>query len=155
MGVNSGDRLQLILYPLAPHKCALCFRGSDGTLRFIDFGLNIEWYGSVNFCETCCINVGQAVDMVVNDLYFKDQSRMLATVAELEETKELLSDANRGLDLLRDLFGVNVDHVLNSAAADENPDDESESTEQLTEPDSNTRERMETESAPELTGFSV
>lgn len=51
MDTLSQQRVKLLDYPMAfPAKCAIC---GSGTKKVVDFGLDIEFYGVVYFCEEC------------------------------------------------------------------------------------------------------
>lgn len=58
------SRIKLLSFPvLAPGKCAFC-GSADDDRSYIDFGMQLDWYGAVYFCSFCIIEVSEAVGMV-------------------------------------------------------------------------------------------
>ena len=62
MTTTQSDKAVLTKYPIAPSKCVVCLRSSDGQLEFIDFQMNLDIYGSVNICVDCMKNVMDLID---------------------------------------------------------------------------------------------
>lgn len=60
--MSGSDRIQVLEVPVAlPAKCGICgFAGSDGR-TYVDFGLDVDWYGVVYFCSTCFQTAGNAL----------------------------------------------------------------------------------------------
>jgi hypothetical protein len=90
---------------MKPYKCVICNGESDGR-PFVDFGLDLEWYGSVYFCGYCFINVAnklgyQSPDQVDNitDKY----TRML------KANHRLAYDNGKYRDLLGSLLDLSID----------------------------------------------
>lgn len=80
MPVSAQSRLTVTDKPiLAPGVCFLCGSAGDDKRKFIDFGKNIEWYGTVYICTQCVIEVSEAADYIpvanFNNLY--DEHREL------------------------------------------------------------------------------
>ncbi|MFE1145200.1 hypothetical protein [Streptomyces rochei] len=61
--ITAQSRLKVLDKPeLAPGVCFLCGSAGDDKRKFIDFGKNIEWYGTVYVCTFCVIEVAEAAD---------------------------------------------------------------------------------------------
>lgn len=77
---NALDRVQLISGspPCQPGKCIICgYSGGDAARKFLDLGLEIDFYGVVYFCTTCILgNLLTVLDMVPQE--------------EMDEVKESL-----------------------------------------------------------------
>jgi len=127
MGLGPSDRIQLITQDLNhPAKCAICHFPHDGVRPFLDFGLQIERYGSFYICAFCAVNVGQAVDMVTAQ-EFGELNSSYERMSEINfELKEALDDAHRGLDTIRSMF--NLPAVTDVHLPEPEVDSESEST---------------------------
>lgn len=56
------SRFQLLSSPIAvPGKCACC---GTATRPVVDFGMTLEFYGAVYFCETCLAEAARAIGFV-------------------------------------------------------------------------------------------
>jgi hypothetical protein len=65
MPVSAQSRLHVLNNPiLAPGVCFLCGSAGDGKRKFIDFGKQIEWYGTVYICTECIVEVSSAADYI-------------------------------------------------------------------------------------------
>jgi hypothetical protein len=53
-GVSEGSgRVKLVTEPALPATCAICVRSADGTIKFVDFNVSLDYYGAVVICEDC------------------------------------------------------------------------------------------------------
>lgn len=111
-----------------PHKCGTCgsFSG-DNNKRFIDFGCWVEYYGTVYICTECFLGAVSLLEVVPA----KQLKAAEDQVRELKAVVTTLISENR---TLRDA----VDSLRNIDRSYPNTDDDSNSTEQVTErgPDS-------------------
>jgi hypothetical protein len=103
MSLTESDKVVLTKYPIAPSKCVVCLRSSNGELNFIDFQMSLDIYGSVNICVDCVISVAPLLGLVAGDLLVgaDEQIRSLVEInRELVENNERL---NATLDSLLNL----------------------------------------------------
>lgn len=84
------DRFQVIegSPPVMPHNCSIC-----GSIRgkFIDFGLDVDYYGRVYFCESCLLSAAKVFGLVSKEVW--DKSQELIAILE-DHTKKLLKENN-------------------------------------------------------------
>lgn len=122
---NQGsNKFQLLDNPVAlPHKCAGCgYPGGTSETgiaarQFIDWGITLEYYGAVIFCENCIIEVASVLGFVPPE----------KIDAALDKITELLAQ-NQELRLANDSLRTTV-HTLSSPignviSADSEPDTE-------------------------------
>lgn len=62
--MDPRGRVQVIFHPQLPAKCVICGCHADGLRQFIDFGFQIEFYGSVVFCTECMTPVAEACEFI-------------------------------------------------------------------------------------------
>lgn len=106
------DRFQLLEFSQlqGPHRCAVCgsFSG-DGGKKFIDFGLYVDFYGTVYICTGCFIGASSVVGYASQAKY----SEALTQITEYQAVVASLIDENRSLrnamDSLRTLDRPNPD----------------------------------------------
>lgn len=79
---------------IPPHQCSVCGSQSGD---FIDFGLDLEMYGTVFLCVENCIK------QVANELGFRSQSQHQVALDAVEEQRKIANDA---LDKVKDLEDV-------------------------------------------------
>ncbi|SRR6266498_425763 len=91
---NSVDRFQILEANqlMFPHKCSVCGGFSDKSgnkeRKFIDFGLDIEFYGKVYICTECFSSATSIVDCVPVEKYnsleqqFKELSNVVSQLIE-------------------------------------------------------------------------
>lgn len=120
MSLTESDKVVLTKYPIAPSKCVICLRSSNGVLNFIDFQMSLDIYGSVNICTDCCASVAQLLGYVeknfLNDA--DDQIRNL-----VETNRKLVSENEQLRSTLDSLFNIRPDlkqrNLLSDAKSDE------------------------------------
>lgn len=99
--------------PVLPHKCAVCGTSESG--NYIDFGLDLDFYGTVYLClKNCFVEAANSID------YYSPAQHGLA----LERVEQLRKENNRLLDIVEAYKNVigNIDHINTSAAPDSNID---------------------------------
>lgn len=104
-------KLQLIkgTPPCQPGKCAICGNCGDENSEFLDFGLELDFYGVVYFCTTCLMgDVLSALDLVTRERLVEFQTKL----EEQTLKNKFLDNINRELrSIIESLnthgFGVN------------------------------------------------
>lgn len=77
---------------VAPGKCAVCSSvGGDGR-KFIDFGMQLDWYGAVYFCTFCVTELASAGGYVAVENYRKAVDQNASLIKELNATNESFRD---------------------------------------------------------------
>lgn len=76
---NLGNRVTVMDYPVAlPGRCAICgYGGGDSNRRFIDFGLQLDYYGAVNFCTECIREVAESIGYVPREFLDKAEEEIV------------------------------------------------------------------------------
>lgn len=125
MAIEPSSRVQIVEYPSSfPSKCALCGASPNtgDPRKWIDFGADLEEYGSIYFCTFCIAEVagiigyvGPAVHMSICDDLAQTQLANEILTAENEEFRRVFSTL-RGL-------GIDVPDSV-SSSDDELPDSE-------------------------------
>lgn len=69
-----------------PGKCANCGSAKNDGRRYVDFGLEVDWYGTVFLCGLC----------------LKDVAQTMGLFAELEAEIEKLKKTSFDIDVLRE-----------------------------------------------------
>lgn len=73
---------------VAPGKCAVCASvGGDGR-KFIDFGMQLDWYGAVYFCTFCVAELAGAGGFVATEHFNKAVEQNGLLTKELNATNE-------------------------------------------------------------------
>lgn len=142
---NPQSKFLLVKEPLQqlPHRCCACTRyGADNSLEFIDFNLDIEFYGKIFICVDC-------VREMANQLGYSDPqqvSTMQSTVDGLTQSYEGALEENEelrnALAGFRTVFGSGDVTVSDSFASVEGEDTLTE------EPDGASIEPAEVEPEP-------
>ena len=57
-------KIQLTLNPMLPATCVVCGRSANGVVRFLDFQMQLEYYGAVVICEDCGKELVSVLDFV-------------------------------------------------------------------------------------------
>ncbi|HEY0750374.1 MAG TPA: hypothetical protein VGD26_04430, partial [Chitinophagaceae bacterium] len=120
--MDSSDKITLIKYPGVPSCCAICRRGSDGELDFVDFQLSVDYYGAIVICTTCIAPVAQVLGYVHEDnvTSVKDHAHVLSLEVErlIKENERLRNTMDSVLafrpDLKRDDSDANEAAVEDS-----------------------------------------
>jgi hypothetical protein len=89
MTLDANSRVQIIENPVsAPGTCAMCGTGSGvDSRKFIDFGFQLDWYGSVIFCEYCMASVAEGAGYISS--------------IEYDTIKKLTDSLSKDLDSVR------------------------------------------------------
>jgi hypothetical protein len=118
MSLTESDKTVLTKYPIAPSKCVICLRGSDGELNFIDFQMSLDVYGSVNICVECLAPVAQLLGFVeksfLNDADLQIRN-LVETNRELQENNVRLNATLDSLLAMRP--NLTVDHLSSDESA--------------------------------------
>lgn len=101
MTVAPTSKYQIVTsFPL-PGTCAGCNKSANGSTRFVDFQLQLDWYGAVAFCEDCCKEMLICFDFV-------ESSKLSDAYQEIKS----LSDINRDLEAQNASLRSAVDSIL-------------------------------------------
>lgn len=143
-GASEGSgRIVVVTEPALPATCVVCARSANGAIKFIDFNVSLDWYGSVVICEDCCKEALGVLDYTPNINFTNKVQELEETRAQLEVAlSELVKykSALDGLSFIRpDLDPLGVDDVVES-------EDVAEAVGPSESADS---ERLETESDPD------
>jgi hypothetical protein len=137
------SRIQILNTPVAaPGTCVICGSAGDDNRSFIDFGLNIDYFGVIYFCTICFAEIAVACNFVDNTHYRELLQRNQELTEALEQAQlrnESLNDTFRKhfagdspVDTLRDtsdhyevsrtLEGSNQYAVISAEDVDESSD---------------------------------
>lgn len=119
MTLTPTDKTVLTKYPLAPSKCVICLRGSNGELNFIDFQMSLDIYGSVNLCVDCVATVAQLIGFVEKNFLTEVEDQLRNMIETNRELYKENAELNATLDNLLNLR-PNLDR--GSVSANEGPD---------------------------------
>ena len=123
MTVNASGKIQLTTNPALPATCVVCNKGANNSSLFIDFGVNLDWYGSVNICEFCvreslellqCVPVAQVKELE------EQLANLKAQALELEENNVRLNSTLDNLLSLRP--GVRPSTSVSTESDDKGPE---------------------------------
>lgn len=100
------SRFQIVQGPLQflPHKCAIC--GRDGNMKFLDWNLEIEYFGKVVFCEDCIREAGNQFGWLTPDQIVQVKAYIQAqhlVIEKLQLQNQELKNALDSINSLRDL----------------------------------------------------
>ena len=123
---TSVDRFQVLSHNELkfPHRCATCasFSGDNGR-EFIDFGLFVEFYGSVYICTECFLGAVDSIKPRRRQMYDARVNELQAVVMTLIKENRTLRD---GIDLLRAIDHPNTDtddgNVVPTQSVEAGPD---------------------------------
>lgn len=125
MPLTESDKVILTKYPIAPSKCVVCLRSSNGDLNFIDFQMSLDIYGSVNICVDCICSVAKGLLGFVEP---KDIDALSGQVSNLVEmNRELKTENDKLRSTLDSLFDFRPDLKQCDLPADESPSEGSKS----------------------------
>jgi len=117
MPLTESDKVVLTKYPIAPSKCVVCLRSSNGELNFIDFQMSLDIYGSVNICTDCMATVAKGLMGFVEP---KDIDALSSQVTNLVEmNRELKKENEQYRTTLDSLFNLRPDIKQRDLPADE------------------------------------
>lgn len=102
MSLTESDKIVLTKYPIAPSKCVVCLRSSDGVLNFIDFQMSLDIYGSVNICVDCIRSVASLINLVDS-----------VAIEQADEQIRSLVELNRELTENNAKLNATIDSLLN------------------------------------------
>lgn len=125
MSLTESDKVVLTKYPIAPSKCVVCLRSSNGELNFIDFQMSLDIYGSVNICTDCMATVAKGLMGFVEP---KDIDALSSQVTNLVEmNRELKTENDKLRSTLDSLFDLRPDLKQRDLPVDEGTDSGSKS----------------------------
>lgn len=124
MPLTESDKVVLTKYPIAPSKCVICLRSSNGELDFIDFQMSLDIYGSVNICVDCFISVAPLVGLVHHAL-LEGAEEQVSNLVELN--RELKTENDKLRSTLNSLFDLRPDLKQRDLPVDESPSESSKS----------------------------
>jgi hypothetical protein len=120
MPLTESDKVVLTKYPIAPSKCVVCLRSSNGELNFIDFQMSLDIYGSVNICTDCMATVAKGLLGFVEP---KDIDALSGQVTNLVEmNRELKTENDKLRSTLDSLFDLRPDLKQRDLPVDEGTD---------------------------------
>lgn len=85
-----------------PGKCANCGASKDDGRKYIDFGLEVDWYGIVYICGSCLSDVANAVGLF---------DRLNLRILDLEKALEEEKKNKTSLDELKEK-GVEIQETI-------------------------------------------
>lgn len=77
---------------VAPGKCAVCSSVGGDDRQFIDFGMQLDWYGAVYFCTFCVRELAAAGGFVSVENYKKVLEQSQSLKSELSVVNESFRD---------------------------------------------------------------
>lgn len=99
---------------LAPACCSSCGNG-DSERYYVDFGLFIDYFGQVYFCNICISDAAENIGLL-NDTEIEFLKNQVKTSAdELAELNNRYEAEHAELEHFRSLFDGNGGRVVNSA----------------------------------------
>jgi hypothetical protein len=100
MPLTESDKITLTRYPVAPCKCPICHRGSDGALEFIDFQLSFDFDGAVTPCVDCWKTAAELIGYVSEDKIQPLLDQLKAAQTQLESVSNERDQLQSTLDSL-------------------------------------------------------
>jgi len=105
MGFALSGRFQLVDSPALPGKCACCGYAASGDTepsdrrQYVDFGVDIDYYGVVYLCTACIATVATGLGFILPEI--ADEIK-----AESEAVKSELIRLNSAVEVINGLVGV-------------------------------------------------
>ena len=127
MPLTESDKAVLTKYPIAPSKCVVCLRSSNGELNFIDFQMSLDIYGSVNICVDCMAPIAQLLGFVEKN-FLDDADEQIRNL--VESNRKLIAENERLNATIDSLVNLRPDLKQRYLSADESPSESSESDDQ-------------------------
>ena len=103
MPLTESDKVTITQYPPLPSKCCICHRGSNGSIRFLDFQMSLDIYGAVTICEECVAPVAQLFGYVRGDSLEASEESLMRVQMELESVQAENDRLNSVMDSLLSL----------------------------------------------------
>lgn len=129
MSSPTQSKYVLTKSPMLPAYCAGCRKSANGIVNFVDFQLDLDYYGAVVFCEDCAKEICGVLDMVpVADLF--DAVAKIEALAAAN--RELTEENERVRAALDSILSVRPDLRSDSDRDDDVDNSESEPAEQGT-----------------------
>lgn len=99
--ISPQSRVYILDTPVAlPGHCVMCRASRNDDRKYVDFGMQLDFYGSVIFCTFCIRDVAAAVGFVPNTLlveatheYTNSVKENMACIDELRKKNEALTNA--------------------------------------------------------------
>jgi hypothetical protein len=119
--VSEGSgRVFVVTEPPLPATCAVCGRNANGTIKFVDFNKDLDYYGAVVICEDCIKECMSLLDYTPNINFTNKVTELEVVQAELEVAQNELNRYKSALDALNfirpDINPLNMDDVVESEA---------------------------------------
>lgn len=113
INMQPGGRFQICkVPPNLPGKCVVCGAwGSDGR-DFIDFGFDIDFYGTVYFCSCCLTEVCNKLGYINPEQWNSVNTmndELIRRIQTLEAENGLLRSSLSSIDLVRSYYGSSDD----------------------------------------------
>ena len=122
MPLTESDKVVLTKYPIAPSKCVVCLRSSNGELNFIDFQMSLDIYGSVNICVDCMAPIAQLLGFVEKN-FLDDADEQIRNL--VESNRKLIAENERLNATIDSLVNLRPDLKQRYLPADEGSDQDS------------------------------
>lgn len=97
-----NGRFKVLDGPVAlPGKCAVC-GGVKG--KFVDFGLDLDFYGAVIFCVPCIVAAAEVVDLIPGSKYRELEDQYALAIANITEAESIINGYADRYNTLHDDF---------------------------------------------------
>lgn len=97
---TTKSKYQITYNPMLPAFCSGCRKSADGKTPYVDFNLDLDYYGAVVFCEACAKEIAVLFGWVPKQ-ELEEINTQLATLHEkVQETQALNVHLNTTLDSL-------------------------------------------------------
>lgn len=97
-------KVALVKYPALPSTCLVCNGSADGKKDFVDWGMNVDWYGALVICEFCiveCLETVGAASKQRHERILRALAEVRAQNAELSAELEKYRNVVVSLDIAR------------------------------------------------------
>lgn len=93
---NPQSRFRVTKMPiLAPGTCILCKSSGGDERAFIDFGMQLDWFGAVYFCTECITEAAKLIGLEQNSDWARTEKNLRT---EVSRVTDLCADARVKLD---------------------------------------------------------
>lgn len=121
--------------PCQPGKCAICGNCGDMDSEFLDFGLELDFYGVVYFCSSCVMgDVLSAMDLVLRERLEEVQDLLEHEKSRAETFLQTNIELRGIIDSLTNNHGFVVSDSGDSSISEQPVVDEKPETAQSAEP---------------------